>query len=188
MRTLTLYIIRNTPTMIQKLFCGIILIADSRPTFVEKLKYFALIIATSSPVIWIIESLSGWYLTNHQFANGVFVTVFINIVIGAWYHHKMGSFSYEQFIVRNSIMILVLLFGYTILELLQLRLGDNMLATGFKTTIEVSTLLYPGSKVLKNLYILSNKQFPPSFIMERLYNFEKTGNIKDLFPEEPKNE
>jgi len=83
---------------------------------------------------------------------------------------------------------LVIMFGYTILEMMHLRLGDNLLANGFKITIELSTLLYPGSKVMKNLYILSNKQFPPAFIMERLYNFEKTGNLKDLFPEEPKQE
>lgn len=77
-------------------------------------------------------------------------------------------------------MIAVILFGYTMLEIIKLRLGDNILAQGFGTIIEVSTILYPGSKVLKNLYILSNKQFPPAFIMERLYNFEKSGNINDL--------
>lgn len=86
-------------------------------------------------------------------------------------------------------MIAVIIFGYTMLEMLKIRMGDNMLAQGFGITIEISTLLYPGSKVLKNLYILSNKQFPPAFIMERLYNFEKSGNLKDLLPnDEPKNQ
>lgn len=180
MKQTTIHIINNTPTMLQKIFCGMILIADSRPTFIEKIKYFALIISTLSPVIWLIESLSGWYITNNQFANCVFITIFLNIIIGGWYHYKMGSFSYEQFILRNSLMIAVILFGYTMLEIIKLRLGDNILAQGFGTIIEVSTILYPGSKVLKNLYILSNKQFPPAFIMERLYNFEKSGNINDL--------
>lgn len=189
MKATLVHIIENTPTMLQKLFCGIILIADSRPTFFEKIKYFGLIISTLTPVVWLIESLSGWYLTNQQFANCIFITIIFNLIIGCWYHHKMGTFSYEQFIFRNAVMIAVIIFGYTMLEMLKIRMGDNMLAQGFGITIEISTLLYPGSKVLKNLYILSNKQFPPAFIMERLYNFEKSGNLKDLLPnDEPKNQ
>jgi len=83
-------IIQYTPTIMQKIFCDIILIADSRPTIIEKLRYFALIISTLSPVVWIAEGISGWYLTNHDFANGVFIVIFLNILIGGWNHHKMG--------------------------------------------------------------------------------------------------
>ena len=73
---------------------------------------------------------------------------------------------------------------------LRITIGDNFISEGFGTIIQISTLLYPTSKALKNLFILSNNQFPPAFIMERLYNFEKTGNLKDLFPDnnEPKKE
>ena len=31
------------------------------------------------------------------------------------------------------------------------------------------------------MYIISNKQFPPTFIMERLYKFQKTGNPDSVF-------
>jgi len=174
--------------MLQKIFCDIILIADSRPTFIEKIRYFGLIISTLSPVVWTVQVLSGWYLTNYDFANGLLITIILNLIIGAWYHHKNGTFSFEQFIFRNSLMIAVIIFGYMMLEIIQLRMGDNILSNGFGTIIELSTILYPGSKVLKNIYILSNKQFPPAFIMDRLYNFEKTGNLKDLFPDEPNNQ
>jgi len=174
--------------MLQKIFCDIILIADSRPTFIEKIRYFGLIISTLSPVVWLVEGVSKWYLINMQFADFVFLGIIFNLIIGCWYHFKMGSFSMEQFIVRNSIIVIVLILGYAMLEMLRITIGKNIFAEGFGIIIQVSTLLYPMSKALKNLYILSNKQFPPSFIMERLYNFEKTGNIKDLFPEEPKNQ
>ncbi len=81
-------------------------------------------------------------------------------------------------------MALVLTLGYSMLEMLRITFGENVLADGFKTVIQVSTLLYPMSKSLKNLYILSNKEFPPKFIMENLYNFEKSGNLKDFLPKE----
>lgn len=182
-------IITYTPPMFRHLICAIILIADTRPLFVEKLKYYISIILTLAPSIWLIEQISGWYIENRQFADFIMVALLFNMVIGAWYHHKMKTFSYREFIIKNSLMVLVLILGYSMLEMLRLTFGDNMLAEGFKTVIRVSTLLYPMSKSLKNLYILSNKQFPPKFIMEKLYNFEKSGNINDLLPnndEEPK--
>jgi len=195
MKITILNIIKTTPTMLQKLFCDIILIADSRPTFFEKVKYYTMIISTLTPVIWFIELFSKlyigvtkWYILNMQFADFVLLGIIINLIIGCWYHFKMGTFSIEQFIVRNSIIVIVLILGYTMLEMLKITLGKNIFAEGFGTIIQISTLLYPTSKAMKNLYILSNKQFPPGFIMERLYTFEKTGDLKDLFPEEPKSE
>jgi hypothetical protein len=56
-----------------------------------------------------------------------------------------------------------------------------MVAEGFRVTIQISTLLYPTSKALKNLYIISNKEFPPGFIMEKLYKFEQTGDVAELY-------
>jgi hypothetical protein len=61
-----------------------------------------------------------------------------------------------------------------------------MVGESFKILIQVVTLLYPVSKVLKNIYILSNKQFPPAFIMDKIYNFEKNGDLKDLFDTDKK--
>lgn len=78
----------------------------------------------------------------------------------------------------------VLIPVYTLLEMLRLTAGDNMIGEGFKVVIQITTLLYPISKALKNFYILSNKQFPPQFIMNKIYNFEKTGDIKEFFNKE----
>jgi hypothetical protein len=44
--------------------------------------------------------------------------------------------------------------------------------------------IFPASKILKNIYILSNKQYPPSFIMDKIYKFEKDGNVTDLLGKE----
>lgn len=170
--------------MFRHLICAIILIADTRPQFIEKIKYYISIILTLAPSIWVIEQVSGWYIENSQFANFIMLALLFNLVIGVWYHRKMGTFCFKEFIIKNSLMVFVLILGYTMLEMLRITFGANMLAEGFKVVIRVSTLLYPMSKSLKNLYILSNKQFPPKFIMERLYTFEKSGNLKDLFPEE----
>ena len=64
---------------------------------------------------------------------------------------------------------------------MRLIAGDNLAGEVFKVTIQIATILYPASKILKNIYVLSNKQYPPSFIMDKIYKFEKDGNVKDLF-------
>jgi len=78
-------------------------------------------------------------------------------------------------------MLAILLLAYILLEALASIVGSNMATEGFRVVIQFSTLLYPSSKALKNLYILSNKEYPPAFIMEKLYKFEKTGDIAEFY-------
>ena len=103
------------------------------------------------------------------------------MLVGAFFHNKMGTFNWVEMFKKNVLMWMVLIVVYTMLEMLRLTAGDNFVGEGFKILIQVTTLLYPVSKVLKNIYILSNKQFPPAFIMNKVYDFEKNGNVKDLF-------
>jgi hypothetical protein len=164
----------------RKLFCGIILIADNNPTFLEKLKYFTTIMCTFAPIAYCLDGMSFWFSTNKQFASFVLLAIIINIVVGAAFHWRNRTFSQELFLVRNAVMVSVLIISYTLLEMLHITIGKNIFSESFRTLIQISTLLYPISKTFKNLYILSNKQFPPEWIMERLYNFEKTGNIDTI--------
>lgn len=173
-------------SMIRKYLCDIILIADDTPSFWDKVQYYINVIFTSSLIMTIMSGLDLWYLENKRFFILVIGALIMNTIVGVWYHKKMRTFSWEEFFVRNLKMWIILILVYYFLESLRITAGDNIAGEFFKTVVQLSTLLYPGSKALKNLYILSNKQFPPKFIMERLYNFEKTGNVKDLFPEQPK--
>ncbi|MCC9016917.1 hypothetical protein [Flavobacterium lipolyticum] len=174
--------------MILKFLSKIALIADNQQNFIERLKYFLQVISTLGPIVMILEGLSGWFVENRRFSVFIFAALVGNLVIGVIYHLRKGSFSWEQFIFKNCKMAAILVIAYTMLEMIAITAGENILADGYRTVIQVSTLLWPGGKILKNLYILSNKQFPPAFIMERLYNFEKSGNINELFPEQNKTE
>lgn len=170
--------------LLRKVFCGILLISDKQPTFSEKLLYYISIIAAFGPVVYVIDGLNWWFLQNIRFVSFIIFFIVTNIVFGAIFHLKNKTFSWESLLIRNALMICILTFTYTVLEMLTLTAGKNVFAESFRVVLQISTLLYPGSKILKNIYILSNKQFPPSFIMDRLYNFEKTGNLNDLFPEQ----
>jgi hypothetical protein len=173
-------ILKTVNVMLRKFLCGMILIADNQPTFIEKIKYFITILCTLSPIAYCLGGMSFWFSNNKQFATFVLLAIIINVVVGGVFHWRNKTFTQEQFLVKNGIMIAVLIISYTLLEMLHLTIGDNIFSDSFRTLIQISTLLYPISKTFKNLYILSNKQFPPDWMMERLYNFEKTGNIDTI--------
>ena len=77
-------------------------------------------------------------------------------------------------------MWMVLIITYILLEMLRLTAGNNLVGEGFKVLIQITTLLYPISKALKNIYVWSEKQFPPQFIMDKIYKFEQTGDLEEL--------
>ena len=174
--------------MLKKIFYTVILIASERPSWQEKIVYFFKLILTFAPIAFVLDSFNLWYVDNKQFFSFVIVSLLANMVVGAWYHRKMKTFNWELFWKRNATMWFILIPVYTLLEMLRLTAGDNIVGEGFKVVIQITTLLYPISKALKNFYILSNKQFPPQFIMDKLYRFEKSGDLKDLFDKEEEKE
>jgi len=173
-------------TYIKETLCRIILLVDSRPSFTDKLSYLVNLIGAFAPVAYLLDGLSFWFKTNQQFSAFVLICLVINMGVGARYHSKMKTFNWKEMLTKNSVMCGVLILVYTMLEMLRLTAGNNVVGEGFKILIQVMTLLYPISKACKNIYILSNKQFPPAFIMDRMYNFEKNGNLKELFDTDKK--
>jgi len=129
-----------------------------------------------------VSCFSGINWFNPEFSR----CLLVNMVVGAVFHNKMGSFDWVEMFKKNVLMWVVLIVVYAMLEMLRLTAGNNFVGEGFKILIQIVTLLYPVSKVLKNIYILSNKQFPPAFIMDKIYNFEKNGNLNELFDNDKK--
>jgi len=173
---------------IKETLCRIVLLADNRPSFTDKIAYLFQVIGTFAPIAYLLDGLNFWFKNNQQFSSFILICLLMNMIVGALFHTKMKSFDWIELFKKNILMWSVLIIVYAMLEMLRLTAGDNFIGEGFKILIQVSTLLYPVSKVLKNIYILSNKQFPPAFIMDKIYNFEKEGNLQDLFNIDKKEE
>lgn len=168
-------------TLVLVIYTNLILAAAKKPTMWEKLQYFGKLIVTFGPVVALLEALHLWFTSNSNFIAGVLCALVINMGVGIWYHRKMKTFSWYEFFMGNIKMFSVVMLVYVLLELLRMAVGANVIGEGFKIIVQTTTILYPVSKSMKNIYILTQKNFPPSFIMDRLYNFEKTGNVKELF-------
>lgn len=170
----------NIYTGIKKTFFSLILLTDNNPSYTEKARMFFQLIITFAPVAYLLEVFKMWFYDNSTFLSFILVAVIINLVVGMYMHYKSKTFSWEIMLKKTGTMIFVLVVTYYLLEQIRIITGDNVFSDGFRITMQVATLFYPSSKALKNIYILSNREYPPSWIMEKVYNFEKTGDLNQF--------
>ena len=161
-----------------------LLLENKTANFCDKITYLLQIIANFAPIAFVLEGLNFWFISNRQFFGFVVICLIVNVVVGAWYHKRKGTFNWESFYKRNLTMWVILILVYLVLEMMRLTVPKSIVTDYFGALIQLTTLLYPISKILKNIYFLSGEKHPPKFIMDRLYNFEQDGNLKKLFDEE----
>lgn len=171
-----------------KLLAKLILITAKEPTSEDRMRYIWDCIIHFAPVAFLLDILNWWFKENQQFGTFICVALVINLLVGALYHLKLKTFSPKQFLLKNMEMAGVLIIVYIMLEMLRYTAGDNLAGEIFKITIQITTLLYPTSKVMKNIFIITEGKYPPEFIMNKLYNFEKNGDLSDFFNSKKDNE
>lgn len=164
-----------------KKYSAMLLIGAKNPTLYEKLCYFLKILVALGPVVALLEALKLWFTNNANFMAGVLVALALNMVVGWWFHQKNGTFSWKEFVKGNIKMFFGVLILYAMLELLRYAAGNNVISEGFKIVVQVATMIWPVSKALKNLHLIFDRKFPPAFIMDRFYTFEKSGKLADLY-------
>lgn len=174
--------------MFKKVFYSLILLSAKNVTIYDKIEYLVKLIAAFAPVAVLLELLDIWYKDNEQFCAFVLVAILINMGVGIVYHVRYKTFSWKEFFSKNISMMAEVIVVYVLLEMIRLTFGGGAVGESLKVVIQIATLLRPTSKALKNIYILTEKKHPPSFIMERLYNFEKNGNIDELVNPKDNNE
>lgn len=166
----------------KRLLAQVMLLADyDNVGWGDRLKYVWNAVIHFTPIAIVLDLFNWWFKENHQFGTFMCIALIINLLIGAYMHKKSGTFCFKQFIVKNVELTFVVIVTYAMLEMLRYTAGDNLAGEIFKILIQVMTLLYPTSKVLKNIFIISKGKYPPEFIMRKLYNFEKNGDLEKLF-------
>ena len=83
-----------------------------------KINYLIKLIITFAPIAILLEGFNLWYTDNRQFFNFVMGALFINKIVGVFYHIKMHSFNWVQFFRKNGIMWCVLIITYILLEMI----------------------------------------------------------------------
>lgn len=167
-------------TLFIKAFFNLILIGDKNLPTIERIELFFKSLLALAPIAFLLDLSKNWFMDNQKFTTAVVLIVFINMVVGAYMHLKKGNFSWKKFITKTISMVFVINITYIVLELIISRAGDNFVVEGFRAALQVATLLYPGAKILKNIFILSSGEHPPKWIMQKIYNFQENGDLKEF--------
>lgn len=169
--------------LLYRLFAQIILLFSKQPdiNIWDRIRYAFEWIIHVFPIAFALNYFGIWFSGNRQFAGAMFWLLIGNMLMGALRHHrKTKTFSWVEFFKKNFKMVLIVIGAYLTLETLVIIIGQQTSVVWFEILIQVSTALYPVSKILKNIHIYSDGKHPPQWIMDRLYNFEKDGDLSKL--------
>lgn len=163
-------------------YLGLIILASSKDVSLSnRLHYFLEALGKTAVALYLIDQINKWFLENHRFALFLCFALFTNIVVGSVFHFWNRSWNFPDFFKKNGIMIFAVCTMYMLLEQLRYTIGDNIAGDFVKATIQGMCLMYPTSKVAKNFFIMTNGQFPPKFLMDRIEGFVKNGDLRDFF-------
>ena len=165
------------------LWCNIIIFSWGSVDAVDRLKALGKVMLVVGPVTFIAESLGLWYVENRAFTIFAAGFVLANAVTGGIVKKIQGRFDWEVLFIKTIKMILIISGVYVVLEGIVSPIGDNVVTDGFIASFQVATLLYPGSKILKNAFIWSDGEHPPKWIMQKIYNFQENGDLKEFLSE-----
>ena len=172
--------IETMKILLLKNYFNVVLIGDESLSVTERLYYLGKTLLTFGPIAFILDRFDLWFAENQLFFTGAIFFIFLNMIFGACMHKWKKTFSWKVFIVKTMLMTTVILITYLILEVIISVAGHNTITSLFRTTLQVSTLLYPGSKILKNVFILSKGEHPPQWVMEKIYNFQENGDLSEF--------
>ncbi len=174
--------------LIKSLFFSIIYIADDRLSFLEKLPAYIKILLSFGPIAYILQLSGYWFVDNKEFVTYFLLIVIIQAGFGIWKHKRLNSFDFIKFFTKTSIMMIVIIFTYILLAMVVAIARENPISEGFEISLQVMTLFYPASKGVKSIFVISGGEYPPKWMMKKVYNYENDGDIAELFKKETKNE
>lgn len=168
--------------LMRKLLAHLILMANFKEVSIgDWFRYVWNAIIHFAPVAYALSAIGWWYSSNRQFTAFMFAALTINAIIGGYRHHKFDSFDWWKCLTRNLELAFAVITVFFLLEMMRITVGDNIAGNSFKILIQVMSLMYPISKTFKNIFILTKGKYPPKFIMDKLYNFEKNGDLSNFF-------
>lgn len=146
----------------------------------ERFNYFFESFFKLAPIAFIVNSAFNWHNEHEAFLYGLYVVLFINAVLGILTHKKLKTTDIGEFALSTLITIVVVFGVYFSLDQLNNSIPEGFLSVGFSSSVQILTLLFPIAKIMRNSFILTNGKFPPEFFIEKLYNYERDGNIKSF--------
>lgn len=147
----------------------------------DRIKYALQALWISFPMIVLYNHLAEWHKSNTIFIESASIIIFINMIFGGASHWRQGTFSWKDLAIKNFMIIFIVLSSYLVLDRLFGFFHSTFVGDMLKSSVSFMVLMYPASKCMTSIFIVSNGKFPPEFLMKLFYSYEKTGRLKDFF-------
>lgn len=161
-----------------KAYFTVALVYDQNLPPLDRSLNFLKTLLAFGPIVFILEKINIWFDTHQGFVIGVVVLILLNMVFGGIVYRRKKEFDWKTLLMKTNEMMVILILSYFTLEIILSVAGESDIVTAFRISIQVSTLLYPGSKILKNLFIFSKGKYPPKWLMTKVYNFQENGDLQ----------
>ena len=146
----------------------------------DRIKYVLIALYIHTPLIFIYNYVSNWFGANSVFTESASIIILANMIIGGASHFKRDTFSWKELFKKNFFIILVVFISYLVLEKLFSFFADTFAGSMLKSSISFIVLMYPASKFITSMFILTNGKFPPEYLIKLFYTYEKNGRLKDF--------
>ncbi len=147
----------------------------------DRVFYFFVVFFKSVPLLLLYAYFSSDKEQNAIFYAGISVVLMLDMIAGAWYHFKKGDFDFVALLKGTIFKMTIIAIAFISLSILNIPLSRTDVGRAFEITIQMISLLYPVKDIAKNLFVLSNGKFPPEFFMKALYNYEKSGKLREFY-------
>lgn len=161
-----------------KLCANLLLFADGNTNIKTRVDSYLRALMVFGPTAFLSELLGLWFIENQAFTLFAVGFVVANAVIGGIAHQARGDFKWETWFIQTGKMVGIITITYIVLEGIVSPIKIESIRSSSIAVFQVATLLYPGSKILKNIFIWSNGEHPPKWFMQRVYNFKQNGDLK----------
>ena len=151
-------------------------------SLLAKLKSVSILGLIASVPLTLIDRIDLWYIDNETYVLWVLFAIASDHLVGSLYH----AFWKRDFSLKENIKgLLIKLTMVVVVGLLFEGLGQiinkaELIKSYLLISLRVAVFLYPTMSVLFNVYEMTKKKFPPSWVMEKLKSFQATGDISDL--------
>jgi hypothetical protein len=147
----------------------------------DRVYYFFIAFFKSVPLLLLYAYFSTDREQNAIFYASIGMVLLLDMLAGAWYHFKKGDFDFVDLFKGTITKMLLVAIAFISLSILNIPLSRTDVGRAFEITIQMISLLYPVKDIVKNLFVLSNGKFPPEFFMKALYNYEKSGKLREFY-------
>lgn len=151
-------------------------------TLAVKLKasfYIALVV---SPIAYIAEKITNWYLLNQTYIYWVCVAILIDWALGTAKHLWFTKdFSFRAMGIGILLKLTMAVFAGALFEALPCFFKENnMVSDSLLIITRLSVFMYPAGSAFMNMSVVTNGVFPPVGWMKKMHAFNQTLDLNQL--------